>query len=277
MRFPAYLPLGFAAALVSGAASAQSDAPQIDLRTREQKAAPQTWNVTIGARAGVAPAFPGAKNGAFVAAPVFSIGRGLGSRWLSMADDNISIGLAEGGNWRAGATGKVLWQRRDGADGALRGLGDVRFGAEVGGFAEIYPTSWLRARAELRRGFFAHDAVMGDLKLDAFARLGDSWIVAAGPRLSLAGGDHQRTYFGVTPAQSVASGLNVFRPEGGVLSYGAAAQVTYQWTPRLETTAYMQASRLAGDAARSPLVTQRGSRDQFGAGVSTRWSFDTGF
>jgi outer membrane protein len=270
-RRPSIYVLAFCALAASPASA------QIDLRTAEQKAAPQTWNVTIGARVGVQPSFPGAKSGGFGASPVFSIGRGLGSRWLSMADDGISIGLVEGDAWRAGATGKLLWQRRERDDAALRGLGDARFGGEAGAFVEIYPLSWLRARAELRRGFLAHDAPMGDLKLDAFARVGERWIVAAGPRLSLAGGDHQRTYFGVDARQSAASGLPVFRPEGGVLSYGVAAQVTYQWTARLETTAYASANRLAGDAARSPLVTQRASRDQFGAGVSTRWTFDTGF
>ncbi len=262
---------------VTAFAATPAAAQEIDLRTAEQKAAPQTWNVTLGARVGVGPAFPGAKTGGLSISPVFSLGRGLGSRWLSMADDNISLGLIEGSNWRTGLTGKLLWQRRERDDNALKGLGDVRFGLEAGAFAEYYPLSWLRARAELRRGFFAHDAIMGDLKLDAFTRVGESWILAAGPRLSLAGGDHQRTYFGVTPQQSAASGLRAYEPKGGTLSYGAAAQVTYQWTSRLESTAYATANRLVGDAAQSPLVTQRGSRNQFGAGVSTRWTFDTGF
>jgi MipA family protein len=268
----AVLSLAFTA-LAALPAAAQA----IDLRSAEQKAAPQTWNISLGVRLGAQPAFPGAKSGAFTASPVFSIGRGVGSRWLSMADDNISIGLLEGDAWRAGVTGKLLWERRERSDSALRGLGDVRFGGEAGAFAEVYPLSWLRARAELRRGILAHEAMTGDLKLDAFTRVGSNWILAAGPRLSLAGGDQLRTYFGVTPLQSVASGLPAFRPEGGVLSYGAAAQATYQWSARLESTVYAQASRLAGDAARSPLVTQRGSRDQFSAGVSTRYTFDTGF
>ncbi len=268
---------GAGALILSAIAVVPAAAQEIDLRTAEQKAAPQTWNVTLGARVGVGPAFPGAKTGGLALSPVFSLGRGLGSRWLSMVDDNISLGLAEGANWRAGVTGKPVWQRRESDDHALKGLGNLAFGLEAGGFAEYYPLSWLRARAELRRGFIAHDAMMADLKLDAFTRIGDNWIAAAGPRLSLAGGDYQRTYFGVTPEQSAASGLPTFQPKGGTLSYGAAAQVTYQWTKRVESTAYATANRLVGDAANSPLVTERGSRNQFGAGLSTRWTFDTGY
>lgn len=261
-----------AVALCSGPAFAQ-----IDLRTAEQKAAPNTWNVTLGARVGAASAFPGSKDTGFTASPVFSLGRGIGSRWLAVADDNIGIGLVEGDYWRAGVAGKVLWGRNESSHAALRGLGDTRFGGEIGGFAEVYPLSWLRARAELRHGVFAHDALTGDLKLDAFTKVGDSWTLSVGPRLSFAGRDYTQTYFGVDAGQSVRSGLPVHKAADGLVSFGATAQVAYQWNARLRSTAYAQAIRLANDAARSPLVIQRGSRDQFGVGVSTSYAFDTGW
>jgi MipA family protein len=249
---------------------------QIDLRTAEQKAAPQTWNVTVGARIGAAPAFPGAADMRFSAAPVFSIGRGLGSRWLSAADDGIGIGLVEGDYWRAGVSGKFLWRRRASDHAELRGLKDVGFGGELGAFAEVYPLSWLRARAEVRHGLFAHHAVTADLKLDAFARLDERWIVSAGPRLTIAGQDYTQTYFGVNPGQSLLSGLPQFKAGGGVHAVGAAGQVSYQWTARLQTSAYVQYNRLVGSAVRSPIVTGRGSRDQLSVGLATRWTIDTG-
>ncbi len=252
-------------------------AQQIDLRSPEARTAPRTWNVSLGLGVGVGPAFLGSKRGAVSFRPIISIGRGLGSRWLSVADDNIGIGLIEGDNWRAGVAGKLLWERRASDHSELRGLGNVRFGGEIGGFAEFYPLPWLRARGEIRQGLFAHDALMGDIKLDAFARLGERWIVSAGPRMSFAGRDFTQTYLGVTAQQSVQSGLPAFKAGHGLLSYGAAAQVTYQWTPRLETSAFVQATRLAGDAADSPLVKQKGSANQFSLGSSLRWTFDTGY
>jgi MipA family protein len=252
-------------------------AQQIDLRSAEARSAPRTWNVSLGLGVGVAPAFLGSKRGAVSFRPIVSIGRGLGSRWLSVADDNIGIGLIEGDNWRAGVAGKLLWERRASDHSELRGLGNVRFGGEIGGFAEFYPVPWLRARGEIRQGLFAHDALMGDIKLDAFTRLGERWIVSAGPRMAFAGRDFTQTYLGVTAQQSLASGLPAYKAGHGLLSYGAAAQVTYQWTPRLETSAFVQATRLAGDAADSPLVKRRGSPNQFSAGTSLRWTFDTGY
>jgi MipA family protein len=249
---------------------------QVDMRTSDAKEAPNTWNLRLGARVGATPTFLGSKSYRASVAPIFSIGRGLGSRWLYVVDDNISIGVVDGDFWRAGLTGKILRERKESSDSDLRGLGNVRFGGEVGGFAEIYPMSWLRARAEIRHGISAHDALMGDLKLDAFTRLYDRWTLSAGPRVSFAQRDFTQTYLGVTYEQSLRSGLPQYKASDGLLSYGASAQVSYQWTPRIETTAYVQASRLAGDAAKSPLVTQRGTRDQLSVGVSTRWTLDIG-
>jgi outer membrane protein len=263
---------GLALIALVGAASAQ-----IDMRTDAERAAPQSWNVWIGARIGVQPKFLGSKDQGLAISPRFSIGRGLGSRWLSMEDDSISIGLVEGDFWRAGVAGQIVWQRRESQDRkALGGLGNTRFGGEIGAFAEIYPTNWLRARAELRHGFVAHQALMADLKLDAFTRLGNGWTLAVGPRVTLAGGDHVDTYFGVNAQQAAASGLPQHRAKGGVLSYGAAAQASYKWSERFETVGFVQYSRLAGDAERSPLVRQRGSRDQLTVGVAARWAISIG-
>jgi outer membrane protein len=266
-------PLAILGALVLAPAVAQA---QIDRRTDAQRAEPNTWNVTIGARLGAQPEFMGSKDSRFFIRPQFSLGRGLGNRWFSAEDDNISIGLVNGDLWRAGITGALVWQRRENDSNALRGLGNTKFGGEAGLFAEVYVAPWLRARADLRHGFVAHRALMADLKLDAFTSLGNGWSLALGPRMSLAGNDYMDTYFGVDALQSQRSGLARYNPAGGVLSYGAAAQVSYQWNARVSTTASVQYNRLAGDAASAPLVRDRGSRDQLTVGVATRWTIDTG-
>jgi MipA family protein len=260
-------------ALTAPPASAQ----QFDRRSEAERAAPNTWNVMVGARIGAQPEFMGAKDSRFSIRPQFSMGRGLGSRWYSAEDDNISIGLINGDLWRAGITGALVWQRRENDSRvALAGLGNTKFGGEAGVFAEVYALPWLRARADLRHGFVAHRALMADLKLDAFTKLGNGWSLGIGPRMTIAGNDYVDTYFGIDAVQSQRSGLAQYNPRGGILSYGAAAQVTYQWTPRVQTTASVQYNRLAGDAANSPLVRERGSRDQLSVGLSTRWTIDTG-
>ena len=58
------------------------------------------------------------------------------------------------------------------------------------------------------------------------------------------------------------------------VTIGAGAQVRYQWTPQWEVRSYVEYSRLMGDVASSPLVSERGSRDQVMFGLSASYSFD---
>lgn len=241
-----------------------------------QEAAKENWNLTLGLGIKATPKFLGSKDYSALPYPVFGLGRGLGSRWWSAQDDAMGPGLIDGQRWRVGISGALLWPRLQRSDAALRGLGDVRFGFEAGVFGEYYVMPWLRARADIRHGFLAHNAIVADLKVDAFHTI-NQFTFGFGPRLSLAGSDFNRSYFGVNAAQSAASGLPVFRPGGGLQSAGALAQVTYAWTPRFRTTGYAEYKRLLGDAGASPLIKQRGSADQFTFGLSSSYTFDLGF
>lgn len=270
-----FLRLLAAGACVAGL-SVSASAQAIDQRTDEERAAGRNWNVTLGARIQAQPEYPGARDQRFAIRPVFSLGRGLGSRWYIAADDNISLGFLEGDIWRAGATGVLVWNRDEKDNRDLRGLGNTKFGGEAGVFAEVYPLPWLRARADVRYGIVAHHSLVADLKLDVFGRNG-AWSFGVGPRLTLAGDDYMDTYFGVTPLQSARSGLRTYNPSGGIVSYGVGAQVGYAWTARMQTTAFARYDRLAGDVASAPLVAERGSRDQVTVGLSTSWTFDTGY
>ncbi|MGL5446016.1 MAG: MipA/OmpV family protein [Rhabdaerophilum sp.] len=232
------------------------------------------WNLTLGIGVRAVPSFMGSDELSLRPRPVFSLSRGLTSKWHSAEDDAISPGLLFGDNWRVGLSGAILWQRRESSDRALRGLGNVPFGGEVGVYGEYYITPWLRARADLRRGFVAHNAFRGELKLDAFGSITPDLRFGIGPRMTLATADFNREYFGVTAAQSAASGLPVFRPKGGIESVGALAQATYSWNPRLRSTVYAEYRYLMGDAGKAPLVRQRGSRDQFSFGLSTSYTFE---
>lgn len=238
------------------------------------KANDNNWNLTLGAGVRAVPSFMGSSELALRPRPVFGLSRGLTSKWHSAEDDAIGPGLFFGEKWRVGLSGAILWQRRESSDRALRGLGNVPFGGELGLFGEYYITPWLRARADLRRGFVAHDAFRGELKLDAFGSLTPHLRFGIGPRMTLATADFNRQYFGVSAVQSAASGLPVFRPKGGIESVGMLAQATYSWTPRLRSTVYAEYRYLMGDAGQAPLVRLRGSRDQFSFGLSTSYTFE---
>jgi outer membrane protein len=113
----------------------------------------------------------------------------------------------------------------------LQGLGDVDWTLEVGGFAEYWPTDWLRTRLEVRRGFNGHEGIVADLTADLVVPLMERWMLSGGPRVTLADSKATAPYFSIDAAQSLASALPEFDAKGGVRSVGAGAQVRYQWTP----------------------------------------------
>ena len=91
--------------------------------------------------------------------------------------------------------------RDDGDSADLTGLDPVRSGIEAGGFAEFYPTDWLRVRGEVRRGFRAHEGVVADVEIDAFADITPEVRISGGPRMSFASADYFDAYYGVSPAE----------------------------------------------------------------------------
>ena len=231
------------------------------------------WSLKLGAATYFAPRFEGANRLAFNAVPMVSLGRQGKTEIFSSRNDNISFALFENATFRAGVVGKILFPRSD-DDRDLRGLGSVRWGGEAGAFIDIFPTHWLRVRTEIRQGFRAHSGLVADLAADAFHDLTPTLRISAGPRMALATSPYFKTYYGVDTAQSVASGLALYSPGGGIKSVGFGGAVTWKTTDRLTTSLFAEYSRLTGPAAASSLVKQRGSENQFMIGVSANYRFD---
>jgi len=232
------------------------------------------WYLTVGAAAITAPRYEGARKHLFSVEPMISFGRAGPEARFSSRNDNISIGFFDTGAFRAGATGKIVMPRDEGDSPDLAGLDPVRFGAEVGGFVEVYPTDWLRLRGELRRGIRAHDGIVGDVAADAFIDVAPTVRISGGPRLSFATAEYFDAYYGVDAAESVASGLSVYEPGSGLRAVGAGGAVTWNATDKVTTSLFGEYSRLMGPAAASSLVNERGSRNQLMFGLSATYRFD---
>ncbi len=68
--------------------------------------------------------------------------------------------------------------------------------------------------------------------------------------------------------------LPLYNASGGLYSYGAGTQLEYFFSPQWSAHAFVEYERLTGSAADSPLVTQRGSPNQFTFGLGATYSFD---
>ena len=100
------------------------------------------------------------------------------------------------------------------------------------------------------------------------------FTVSAGPRFTAESTKATSPYFGVDAVQAMASGLPVFDARGGAHSVGAGAQLSYRIDPRWEVHSYVEYERLLGDAAKSPLVSVRGTPNQTTFGIGASYSFN---
>ena len=82
-----------------------------------------------------------------------------------------------------------------------------------------------------------------------------------------------RAYFGVEPANVVPSGLPAYDPGSGVYAYGLTAGAYYSFDKHWGLYGFAGYDRLTGDAARSPVVTLAGDRNQLSAGLAATYRF----
>ncbi|MCC6828389.1 MAG: MipA/OmpV family protein [Novosphingobium sp.] len=91
-------------------------------------------------------------------------------------------------------------------------------------------------------------------------------------------GDYARYYFDVSPAQSAASGLPLYRAKGGWASLGGGALVGYDLDGDLRNGGFALFAlggyqRLLNDARANPYTAIRGSADQWTAGAGIAYTF----
>jgi len=231
------------------------------------------WYVSLGGAGFVGPKFEGAKHNKLQFSPLVSFGKQGPAPRFTSRNDNAAFALLDTGTFRVGIVGKFVPSRDSGDGRELKGLKDVKWGAEAGGFVEIYPTDWIRARAELRQGIRAHNGLVADVAVDAFTDIAPNLSLSGGPRATFATAKYMDAYYGVDAKESAASGLDRDNPGGGLKSVGVGGALTWQATKNFSTSSFVEYQRLKGSAADSSLVRERGDRNQLVIGVSATYRF----
>ena len=241
------------------------------------------WIVTIGLEGRIIPAFPGAADSklGWSALPLFSIRKEGTPPDFFGPRDSFSFSVINNPVFQFGPALQLINQRKASDYAETNGLADVDYAAQVGAFANFWPLPWLRLRGEARQGIGGETGVTGDVFLDAVVPLGQ-WTLSAGPRMTLQTAAATSPYFSITAAQAIAANalqptlapLSAYHAGGGLYSYGAGTQLQYAFNETWTAHAFVEYQRLTGPAADSPLVTQRGSPNQFIYGLGATYSFN---
>jgi outer membrane protein len=237
------------------------------------------WQVTLGTGALYSPGYEGDDDYTLMVLPNVQVR--YQDRFFASVQEGAGYHLLRAGNVTAGPIGRLRFSRKEDGDQTftiagsrtsdLLGLGDVGTSIELGGFLR-YEAGPFAAGAELRQAVSGHDGLVMDLNANIRGRInsgGPPVIWSLGPRLRIVDDTYNSAYFGVTPVQSLASGLPQFEAGSGVYSYGAGAfaLVPLDRQGRWSVAAFAGYDRLTGDAGDAPLVRLRGSPGQFSAGL----------
>jgi outer membrane protein len=229
--------------------------------------------VTIGAGLQGYPSYPGADDIGLYPMPIVGFRREGRPVPLEAPDEGFGFGLL-GQDSPINIGPAVNFQRRRRQEDVGAPVGDVPWTAELGGFIEVFPVDNFRLRGELRQGVNGHDGLVGDLGADLFMRSGDETVFSIGPRVRWGSNEYMDAYFGVAPG--IAPGVAAFDPGSGIYAVGATAGMRLDIGGGLAVHGYARYDRLVNDAADSPIVTNFGSRDQFGGGIGLSYSFRVG-
>ena len=197
--------------------------------------------------------------------------RGTDEFGFEAPGDSFGITLISSNGFSAGPAANIESSRTNSEAGAP--IGKVPTTFEAGAFAQYQAGESIRLRGELLKGIGGHEGWVGSLGADHIWRDGDRYVFSIGPRLLFSNARYQRAYFGVSPEAALATGLPTYRPDAGVHAVGLTSGLSYQFDSRWGMFGFARYDRLVGDAAKSPVIRQLGSRNQTSAGVGLSYTF----
>jgi outer membrane scaffolding protein for murein synthesis (MipA/OmpV family) len=178
---------------------------------------------------------------------------------------------------RLNRTGKIK-------DDFVAALPDRKAAIEVGGFVGVTahgltnPYDALSVRLDVVKDVGnGHESTVISPTIDFGTPLSRTLYVGASLSADWVGGGYADSYFSITPADSLRSGLRTFDADGGFKGWKAGLlanqSLTGDLTHGLSLFGTASYGRLSGDFKRSPIVADRGSPTQWFAAVGLGYTF----
>jgi len=233
----------------------------------------------FGVGIGAYPDYLGSSDYNVGAAPFGRLSLG-GARFVRLMVNEIRLNLLDHPNWQLGPVGLWRFGREDVDNPVVDRVHHIDDSFSVGLFGSYVS----RDPREVRRTAGVGTWALGDVSdvdngwtagLNAYATqpVAKMLTLAGGAAFTYGSGNYMNAYFGVTPADFLASGLPVYVPGSGVRDMRGWAVAMLHLSRQWHLGAGAMYMRLMGDAADSPLVSDEGSKDQwvYGAGALYAW------
>ena len=132
-----------------------------------------------------------------------------------------------------------------------------------------YSIEWLSVRGSVSAGGH-HEGVEASLGVEAKYRPAPRLTLSIGPQITWVNEQYGMTFFGINTAQSEIAGFGPYRVKSGINTLGAEVGASYVLTQHWSLAAHVSYGRLQGDAANSPVTTDKTQR-VYGAFVMYRF------
>jgi MipA family protein len=239
-------------------------------------------NVRLGLGVGAAPDYVGSNDYTAIPLPNFELRYGdyaVRSSRMGVEADVVGLRGLDAGpiiRYDRGRSSSV----KDSAIGLLPKInGSVELGAFIGAgiplsVLGIESQSILTARLEALQGLKGgHEGTTAGASVGLVSPLTESFTLVSSLSTTFMSGNYADSYFDISAAGSAASGLSAFDAGQGFRDVGVTLVATYRLNENWSLNGVGSYTRLIGDAAKSPIVVQRGSANQFLGGLGFSYSF----
>lgn len=226
--------------------------------------APLGLSGSVGLGALTMPTYEGSDRHRTLAVPLLALNwRTADWGTVSLDTQGLAWQVVDRDGWRASVIGAIDPGRKDRrpsgfdiapGDKRLAGMGRIGAGVDVGAAFGYGPVQLSMLKALGDGGSRGARVTLGaELPWAVTTKLGVSAAVVG----TWADRKYMQSYFGVTAAQSAASGYDAYTPRAGLQKVELDVGADQALTEHLHLKAGVGLSRLESDAARSPLVQRR--------------------
>lgn len=202
----------------------------------------------------------------------------LGQRAMTLVGNDLRVNVLDTEHWRFGPEGILRFGRSDVKDDVVNRVHDVDMSIDLGLFVGY---DWhLPGEPRIRLGTSAWtlwNVTDSEGGWTVGANVYGAYPIArpvtltAGSGVTYGSGAYMRQNFGITPEDSVASGLPVYSAGAGIRDVRGWLVLLVHLSPKWTIGAGIVYSWLADEAADSPIVADRGSRNQLIGGIGAMY------
>ncbi len=273
---PAHLVgLGFLAGMYfnSAAIAAPAREAMSALTTVGDLIFPDVKHITIGAGPQYSPDYFGSDDYEIGADLVFLVRFG---KYFSGSSDGLEFNFLGMDNIQLGPTARLSGGRREGVNSALEGLGTIDISPEIGLFAKATMDKKYTLRIRLLHGVFSgHEGLTADASVGAlvYQNREKDFSAFVGGKVTFIGPKYAQQFFGISPEQSESSGIGVYDINSALRDVNLNAGTYWKFKKNWSFNSFAEYSRALGSVAKSPLIKEYGSANQFKIGFNITYTF----